>query len=406
MATLIGVAEEEFSTDLAILDASQEKGKGAMAGGFVGSGPGAASVLCGTKYAEIRVRAERWDGRPPHQPGWEDIDEWPFEEVPDGGPLTLSGFDPGKAALDIEGLGRSRVLVYARGRQRYGYSSSPVETRAPEEWLFQLFPDPDHLDALASGPRRLSGGAPFTPSEQTGWNAAMHAWKQTGWHHYLYTCPGYYETNLALEVLGKPATPAEIAATGLRFRTPYVHPLDDPLAVHLQPPIPVEKHDNAALMKGAAEQTELRRSLAALAGMDDMTTMADFIQALQNVGLLFELPGASRVLVPNAVPRMVWDFADLSEGQRASCRLQIGYADYRHVADDIANLVAWAPNHHLTATPRQLGIRLAIDPRKILGGLDLLTMTHGLAPHPYPHDVPHDELLDRPLDVHRWTREV
>lgn len=103
---------------------------------------------------------------------------------------------------------------------------------------------------------------------------------------------------------------------------PYTHPLDDPLTVHLQPPIPVEKHDNAALMKDAVERTELRRSLAALAGMDDMTTMADFIQALQNIGLLFELPGAHRVLVPNAVPRMVWDFADLSEGNvpRADCR--------------------------------------------------------------------------------------
>lgn len=159
-------------------------------------------------------------------------------------------------------------------------------------------------------------------------------------------------------------------------------------------------------MKDAVERTELRRSLAALAGMDDMTTMADFIQALQNIGLLFELPGAHRVLVPNAVPRMVWDFADLSEGQRASCRLQIGYADYRHVADDIANLLEWAPNHHLTATPRQLGIRLAIDPRRIVGGLDLLTMTRRVAPHAYSDDVPRDELLDLPVDVRRWTQEV
>ncbi len=231
----------------------------------------------------------------------------------------------------------------------------------------------------------------------------MHAWTQTGWHHYLHSFPGYYETHLALLVLQQPATPDEIAATGLRYRTPPIDPFDDPLAVHLQPPIPAEKRDNAGLMSMAAGQAELRLSLAAFAGVEEMTTMADFIQALQNLGLLFELPGPRKVLVPNAVPRMVWDVADLSERQRDSCRLQSGYADFRHVADDIANLLAWAPDNHLTATPRQLGIRLAIDPRKILGGLDLLVMTHGLAPHPYPPDVPRDELLDHPLDVRRRT---
>lgn len=215
MATLIGVAEDELSTDFAIRGASQENG-GAEARGFVGSVPGSVSVLCGTRYAKVRVRAERWDGRPPHQRGWEDVDEWPFEEVPGAGPLRLNGFDLGQAALDIEGLGRSRVLVYARGRQRYGYSWHV------EEWLFQLFPDPDHLDALASDPRRLSGGAPFIPSEQTGWNAAIHAWEQTGWYHFLYSYPGFYEIDLALRVLGKPATAAEIAAAGLRCRPPIL----------------------------------------------------------------------------------------------------------------------------------------------------------------------------------------
>lgn len=66
MATLIGVAEDELSTDFAIRGASQENG-GAEARGFVGSVPGSVSVLCGTRYAKVRVRAERWDGRPPHQ---------------------------------------------------------------------------------------------------------------------------------------------------------------------------------------------------------------------------------------------------------------------------------------------------------------------------------------------------
>ncbi len=174
MARLIEAVEAEFETDYAVLSLAQESGGGGFPGGFVGTVPGGVDAQCGTKYARVKARAERWDARPPLQRGWEDIDEWPFEEIPGGGPLGLSGFDPQDVGLDVEGLGRARVVVYARGRQRYGYFelSDPLE---PEEWLFQVFPDPERLDALAGDPRRLSGRAPFSPPPRTGWYAARDA---------------------------------------------------------------------------------------------------------------------------------------------------------------------------------------------------------------------------------------
>ncbi len=186
---------------------------------------------------------------------------------------------------------------------------------------------------------------------------------------------------------------------------PYTHPLDDPLTVHLQPPIPVEKHDNAALMKDAVERTELRRSLAALAGMDDMTTMPTSFR-----------PFKTSACSSNYLAHIVFSFPMLSLAwsgtsqtfQKATCLVP--------TADRLRRLppcrrrhrepsrVGAQPSPH-SNTP-STGIRLAIDPRRIVGGLDLLTMTRRVAPHAYSDDVPRDELLDLPVDVRRWTQEV
>jgi hypothetical protein len=60
---VIAAVEGETDTDFAILDASQEEGDVPDAGGFIGTMPGGIAALCGTKYAAIRLRAERWDSR-------------------------------------------------------------------------------------------------------------------------------------------------------------------------------------------------------------------------------------------------------------------------------------------------------------------------------------------------------
>src|SRR5664279_817698 len=116
-------------------------------------------MTCGTKFANVSVRAERWDDRPDRIEGWEDEDELCFEEIVGDGALVLSGFDAGEVGLELSGLGAARVHVLARGRHRYGYSSGNVDELPPEEWLLRFYPVEAPHDPLAGGPRRIAGPA-------------------------------------------------------------------------------------------------------------------------------------------------------------------------------------------------------------------------------------------------------
>ena len=66
---------------------------------------------------------------------------------------------------------------------------------------------------------------------------------------------------------------------------------------------------------------------------------------------------------------------DIPEESRDGIRVQIGYADFAQVADDLNNIIGWAPDLALTTTPRTLATRLAVTIEEVLGGLDLLALT-------------------------------
>ena len=377
MASLLSAVSAEFSTDFGILSAAQSGCGGAGAGGFVGSLPGCVAGLCGTKYADVLVRAERWDARPPQQLGWEDGDELPLEVLPGAGSLVLGGFDQTDVGLDVDGLGRARVLVFARGRQRYGHSDFQ-EGMSPEEWLLQVFPDPDAQDALAGDPRRLAGQAPFGPLPKTGWFAARHAWAQTGWHDYLYTMPGFYGVDIALSSAGHPLSRLELAAKAVPLHNGQTYfqgtPHQDPLAQPLQPTLTPEQQ-NPMRLESVRTNAQRLADLAAQVGLPEITVMGHFIQALENLGLLLVMRRKGEdLLVPNPCPGMVWDVLDIPEQVRDRIRVQIGYADFRQVAEDLDNIVGWARDLTLTTTPRTLATRLAVTVDEVRGGLDLLAL--------------------------------
>ena len=308
VASLLSAVSAEFSTDFAIMRAAQGVG-GASAGSFVGSLPGSIAGMCGTKYANVLVRAERWDARPPQPLGWEDADELPLEILPGAGPLMLGGFDETDVGLDVEGLGRARVLVFARGRHRYGYSHLQ-EGMAPEQWLLQIFPDPDAQDALAGDPRRLAGQAPFGRVPRTGWIAATHAWAQTGWHQHLYRAPGFYGISNALGSARRPLSRLDLAAQAGPFHLSQTYdkgvPRQDPLSQPLQPTLTPEQQNPLRLEAEESGRQTLAR-LAESAGLSELTLMGHLIQALENLGLLLVMRRAGQeLLVPNPCPGRPW----------------------------------------------------------------------------------------------------
>ena len=85
MGELLAAAEAEFETDFALLSAVQPGADAEPRQSFATSEPGYVGLMAGTKYARIRIRVERWSVRPPQIDGWEDCDELPFAEIPDGG---------------------------------------------------------------------------------------------------------------------------------------------------------------------------------------------------------------------------------------------------------------------------------------------------------------------------------
>lgn len=368
MGELLGSAETSFDTDFAILNAGQGRIGVARAGSFAGSGVGGLSAHCGTKYARVHVRAERWSGQPELNSSWEDIDELPFAAASDGGPLQMSGFDPptGDHGLDLEGFGTGRVRVLANGRHRYYYGDVENEL-PPEEWLLQFFPAEGSPNPLAGPPRRLVGFAPFNKSErQSGWAAALHAWAQSGWHSYLFSSPGYYAVHLGASVAGRAVNERDLARESSRYRlsgapnpipTPE-NPLDVPLAERTDDPL-VE-------LFGAP-----------------IATLRDAIAAMRQVHLLLEVRrGSDILLVPNPAPGPIWEAKSMTEKEVRGAQLQIGYSDFRLIAEDIVTAVSWVGSQGLRTTIQEMGVRWSTTSAVIRGGLALAALTSGVSTAP------------------------
>jgi hypothetical protein len=367
MADLLGATETEFATDFAILSASQGYVSTA-AGTFAGSSIGGLSANCGTKYARVHVRAERWSGRPDFDNSWEDMDELPFQALVGGGPLQISGFDEpsDNHGLDLEGFDSGRVLILAKGRHRYYYGDLEDEV-PPEEWLLQFFPQEGRPNPLAGPPRRLVGFAPFSKSEkQSGWRAAIHAWEQSGWHSHLFSSPGFYAIQLGLRLAARAINARDLAHESSRFtRNGSPNPLpfpDDPLDIQLAE----RPGDPLADLYGAP-----------------VSNLREAIDAMRSLQLLLDVHRGDEVLlVPNPAPGPIWDANSMTENQIRVLRVHIGYADFRSIAEDIVIALSWAGEQGLKTTIQEMGTRWSMTSAAIRGGLALSALTAGVSTTP------------------------
>ena len=367
MVCLLAAAECTLDTDFALLYALQETGAEPPASQtYAASAPGAVAMVCGTKYARLHVRTERWDGPPPPpDEAWEDMDELPFEVVPGGGPLRVSGFEPaGGEGLPVADLcpagGRARVQVLAAGRHRYGYSDGepPAE---PERWLLRLFPDPGARDALAGPPRRLAGPLPFA-RRPAGWWAAHEAWRTAGWSSHLSSLPAFRLLQEALTHARGPATPEEVLAQWQRYLPALEHrpapDWDTDVMVGRQP-YPSEPPPEQALGQ-----------LAAAAGMPAVRTVGDALTCLRRLGLLLVAEGREQGrLVLHPAPRPVWEVLRMPAEDVVRRRQAVLHDQHGHLGGDVDHLVRWAPGGVLSAPLGRIAVRLAVPLPDVVGAL-------------------------------------
>lgn len=357
-----------FETDFAIVGAAQ-KVSPPECGSFAGTAPGAVAALAGTKYARVEMRLELWDERPPFEAGWEDADELPFEAVRDAGPLVPHGFEPVGPGIDIADVGRARVQVLARGRQRYSYSTGgldALEALPPEQWKLRFFQDDLGGDPLAGESRRLSGTAPFGPLPRSGTRDALAAWGRAGWDEFLWLSPGV--GGLLTRLVGNDArarTAAEIAAEtlGQLGRS----------TLHFQMPDGATDPLDALVQYNSWSPTD---RVSEAAGRAPAGTIRDLLDALVDIGLL--LPVRTRrgtVLVPNPEPDPVWEQVALDGVRLAAVRKSaVGHlAD--GVATDVINLLRWVGPEGLVTSPRRIAIRLALSSIAVAHALDSLSQT-------------------------------
>ena len=369
---LIQSVEYELETDFALLSALQPGvSEAPVSMTFATSAPGAIAMTCGTRYANLHVRLERWDERPsPPADRWEDIDELPWVSHPDGGPVVAAGFDPAEdhAGLTVNDLPRARVQVLAKGRHRYAYGDGVPDHLPREAWLLRWWPDETGADAVAGAPRRLAGPPPFW-YPMDGWRAALHAWAQTGWHAQLLAVPAFRAIEMSLLRAGHPCSADELAACwGPRGPERDEHgPYTLNTSVLGHPP----KRDPPDL--SIKRERDLLQGLAAAAGMRSIETFGDALRALRQLNLLLVTEGeAPERYVPNPSPPAVWDVMELTPESRHGLITQALYADYKPYQADIQHLLRWARDGRLDVTPLTLAVRLGLPVNVVLGTLRLL----------------------------------
>ncbi|MBO1740478.1 hypothetical protein [Leifsonia sp. TF02-11] len=356
MPRLVAFAQTELTTDFAILRVSQPERDDVLGFSFATTASGVISLGPGNKNSRVSVRVERWDSRPPTLDGWEDLDDMPFLEVPGAGPLVIAGFDPGETSLEIDGLGQSRVQVYANGRHRYHYGSPvDVDTLPPEQWLLRLYPS-DDADPLVGGPRRNAGDGGLRSLPTNLWNAVLRNLRSTGWSDLLFQS-AFGTLEQALWSAGGPVPRSELAAL---------------MVGHMRPGKKGGLDSESRWLGYAPVRHEEPDVLASLTGRHFTVTVGDAIDAVLELGLLLiERRGGEQLLLINPAPEPAWERIEMSGERLRHARLRAG-RDHDEIATDLIAAIAWCGEAGLTATPRQMAIRWAASVNEVVGGLRIL----------------------------------
>lgn len=375
MSELLESVEAAFSSDYAMFRVgSSDLMIGSMT--FASSAAGEISLSCGTQHPRVEVRLERWTAEPPPpDAGWEDRDELPWSSngASSVSPIPYSAEPREEWALDVADLTEARVQVLAQGRHQYSGNYEADADLPPERWLLRFYPRAGAIDVLEGPPRLVAGPLPFRGAD-TGWRAAFLAIADAGWRAAVGSLHGFGEILHALEMLQKPSTPDELPTRwgpwGPDRDVFGPHRWDSPL-------IP----ENRAIEDpdGDAWEEAQRLILGTAAGMPALNTFDDALQCLLRLGVLVR--GGTAVdspLLPSPAPPAAWDTLAPNDAQRRHWQLMALQYRYAPLTDDIAHLLRWAPPP-LTASSRQMAVRLSLSPHDVLGAVRLQVMRGALA---------------------------
>lgn len=359
----MGAVRAATGTDFALVAAEQAGSEGkADTYTLAASAPGSIRMNAGSRYAQVEVRLERWDGRPPPAADeWEDEDELPW--MPAGSePLRVGGFDGGIGdGLDVTGLGRARVQILAAGRYQHRDDALADDRQvATERWLLRLWPDSAELDALSGRPRRLAAPLPFGRSPN-GWHAALRQWTVQGWDSAMFHLEPFRVLQEGLSMTGGPCSSEQLAS---RFGPWASGPGPAPEgwdAPAVRPSIDAEDD---------VQRRDQTQRLADAAGMSSVETFRDALECMRRLNLV--LPDTAGRYVANPAPAAAWEVLPVDTEQERQWRDASLSRTVGPLMDDLRHLVRWAPDQTLRTTPRRIAVRQSIPVDVVLRLLELV----------------------------------
>jgi hypothetical protein len=354
----------QISTDFAILCLEQDPGSGGLSPGpYATSAPGELAIMAGTKYAEMDVRVDCWDAKPPPpEDHWEDQDVVPWRSLDGASEVYLRGFHPsGDGSVSLKGLERARVEILARGRNRYRYSNGPDDWDGipREQWLLRFWPDLHDLDAVAGPPRRLIGRS-WLPAPTGGFRMSVDALETAGWMSALTRTPFG-------DIFGA------LARRNAAFRP---EELPRPSGVWTW-------ETDSRRLAGEDGDPRLER-IAAAAGVE-IRTYRDALQALIALGVFATVQSPDGpLLVPNPAPPVsVWDIVEPVHDTGYGSPHAVEFDAYRTISEDLLHQARWAEDGVLRETPERIASRLGLSTYEVLGALNFLSaLGHDVEPLP------------------------
>ena len=220
--------------------------------------------------------------------------------------------------------------------------------------MLRFYPDPDRRDALTGPPRRLPAAEPdeFALPDFAGIGAG--GWSNIGQ-------VAFNDVFAALSLAQRPVTDDELL---------------DVLGFNPENEVPVQwdtvvcRPGTEPLVMFGNERDEVLRALEVAAEMPEVRTQADVVECLLRLEVLTRsdrADGRSVIAVnPQAPP--AYGVLDVSPGWRAHLLIE----SVRDVLGDLTQVVRWAPDARLVATPRQVADRLAVTTAQVRGAAEVL----------------------------------
>ena len=121
--------------------------------------------------------------------------------------------------------------------------------------------------------------------------------------------------------------------------------------------------------------------------MPAVATHGALIHALVSLAVLARIGTDEQVRFgPCPAPPTAAATLGLQERAARTLRVEAIKRDFGDPADDVLHLLRWAPDGHLNVSARNIAVRLACEPEKVLGALTLLGAQQEIEPEDFPRD--------------------